>query len=166
MRRRLCNCTEFALRVIRVICLRREKTECPYNARAGISKWLKRRQRHSQDRSRPGGVDFLRSDLLEISLVAIPALSTALIDAQARGVRLKPLERWAERLLDGGGTFRGVRRPAVEAIYRACGGRMYYSPATTTEERRQIAEREQARSRANLDEWNDELRRRLLGRFP
>lgn len=40
----------------------------------------------SKDRSRPGGVDFKRQELLEISVVPIPANPNALVQAKAAGI--------------------------------------------------------------------------------
>jgi hypothetical protein len=62
----------------------------------------------SQDRNRPGGIDFIRQDLLEISQVPVPAQATALATARAAGIDTTPLVRWAERILDCGnnGTLR------------------------------------------------------------
>jgi HK97 family phage prohead protease len=69
------------------------------------------------ERMSTGGCIFTDVDLLEISQVSIPALPTALAQAGARGLNLRPLSRWAERALDTG-RF-GVPRSDVEALYRA-----------------------------------------------
>jgi len=45
----------------------------------------------AKDKSRPGGVDFVRQELLEISIVPIPANPNALIQAKAAGVDLARL---------------------------------------------------------------------------
>jgi HK97 family phage prohead protease len=42
--------------------------------------------KYSTDPSRPGGIDFLEQELLEISVVPIPANANALIQAQAKGL--------------------------------------------------------------------------------
>ncbi len=57
----------------------------------------------ANDRKRPGGVDFTRVELLEISQVPVPALPTALATARAQGIDTAPLYHWAERILDTGG---------------------------------------------------------------
>lgn len=57
----------------------------------------------SDDDDREWGMDFRSQDLLEISIVPVPALATALIDARAKGVDTRPIVEWAERALDGGG---------------------------------------------------------------
>ena len=45
----------------------------------------------AKDKQRPGGVDFVRQELLEISIVPIPANPNALIQAKAAGVDLARL---------------------------------------------------------------------------
>jgi HK97 family phage prohead protease len=55
------------------------------------------------DPERGWGIDFKRQQLLEISLCPIPANPNALAEARAKGIDLRPLTEWAEKLLDGGG---------------------------------------------------------------
>jgi len=55
------------------------------------------------DPERGWGIDFKRQQLLEISLCPIPANPNALAEARAKGIDLRPLVEWAEKLLDGGG---------------------------------------------------------------
>jgi HK97 family phage major capsid protein len=64
--------------------------------------WLPLAWNYSKDKSRPGGIDFLEQELLEISAVPVPALPTALATARAAGVDVAPLAAWAERELDLG----------------------------------------------------------------
>ena len=45
----------------------------------------------AKDKSRPGGVDFVKQELLEISIVPIPANPNALIQAKAAGIDLARL---------------------------------------------------------------------------
>lgn len=47
-----------------------------------------------------GGYDFLRHELLEWSLVPVPANAEALIEARSAGIDLGPMKEWAERALD------------------------------------------------------------------
>ena len=54
----------------------------------------------STDRNRPGGIDFIRQELLEVSQVPVPALPTALATARAAGIDTRPLYDWAESILD------------------------------------------------------------------
>jgi len=46
------------------------------------------------------GIDFLEHELLEYSVVPIPANPEALIDAAAKGIDTAPMREWAEALLD------------------------------------------------------------------
>lgn len=55
------------------------------------------------DPSRGWGIDFLRQELLEISVCPVPANANALAEARAKGIDTRPLMEWAEKLLDGGG---------------------------------------------------------------
>lgn len=59
--------------------------------------------KYSQDKSRMGGIDFLRQDLLEVSQVPVPALASALATARANGINTAPISDWASRVLDEGG---------------------------------------------------------------
>jgi HK97 family phage prohead protease len=72
----------------------------------------------SRDKSRPGGVDFTKVDLLEISQVPIPAHPAALAEARSHGIDTGPLFSWAERLLDEGGMIL-VPRNELETLRRA-----------------------------------------------
>ncbi len=64
--------------------------------------WLPEDWSHSTDRSRPGGIDFKRQELLEVSQVPVPCLPGALATARSQGIDTGPLAEWAERILDGG----------------------------------------------------------------
>lgn len=66
--------------------------------------WIPREWKFSSDRSRPGGVDFSKVELLEVSQVPVPALPTALVTARAQGIDTGPLYEWAERMLDTSST--------------------------------------------------------------
>ena len=70
---------------------------------AASTGWIPLEWTAANDRKRPGGLDFKRVELLEISKVPVPALPTALVTARAQGIDTAPLYRWAERILDGGG---------------------------------------------------------------
>ena len=56
--------------------------------------WIPLSWSYSQDRSRPGGIDFKLADLLEISQVPVPSLPTALATARSAGLNLKPTRRF------------------------------------------------------------------------
>lgn len=80
--------------------------------------WLPLEYRAANDRKRPGGLDFTRVELLEISQVPVPALPTALVTARKQGVDTRPLYDWAERLLDQG-DFAVIGKPQLEALRKA-----------------------------------------------
>jgi HK97 family phage prohead protease len=81
--------------------------------------WLPLEWNFSRDKARPGGIDFSKVDLLEISQVPVPALPTALADARrSLGLDTTPIYTWAERLLDKGGMTL-VPRTELETLRRA-----------------------------------------------
>lgn len=47
-----------------------------------------------------GGVDFLEQELLEISVVPVPANPLALVEARSAGIDIAPLKAWAQSVLD------------------------------------------------------------------
>jgi HK97 family phage prohead protease len=49
---------------------------------------------------RPWGIDFIEQELLEWSVVSIPANPDCLVGARSLGIDCKPLLAWAERVLD------------------------------------------------------------------
>lgn len=79
--------------------------------------WLPIEWKFSTDRSRPGGIDFLKVDLLEVSQVPVPALPTALVTARAQGIDTGPIVEWAERLLDSN-DFAVLPRTDLETLRR------------------------------------------------
>jgi phage head maturation protease len=82
-----------------------------------------------------GGVIFTSVDLLEISQVGVPSLPTALAQAGARGLNLRPLANWAERALDTK-NCQAAPRLQIEAIFRAA------RPRTVTAADRRLRARE------------------------
>ena len=46
------------------------------------------------------GVDFLEQELLEFSVVPVPANAVCLVEARAAGVDVEPLRAWAAKILD------------------------------------------------------------------
>lgn len=86
--------------------------------RALSMSWQPLEWQYSQDRSRAGGIDFTKVDLLEVSVVPLPALPDALMDARSRGINTRPLSEWAERAL-GTRSYHSVPRRQLEAISRA-----------------------------------------------
>ena len=77
--------------------------------------WIPLAWAAANDRARPGGLNFSRVELLEISQVPVPALPTALVTARAAGIDTQPLFDWAERMLDAGG-FVLIPRAELEQI--------------------------------------------------
>jgi HK97 family phage prohead protease len=58
----------------------------------------------TSDKSRPMGINFTKQQLLEISVCAIPANPSCLIEARSFGIDTAPLREWAEKVLDTGDT--------------------------------------------------------------
>lgn len=52
------------------------------------------------DPQRRFGIDFLEQELLEFSIVPVPANAEALIEARAAGIDIGPIEAWARKLLE------------------------------------------------------------------
>jgi HK97 family phage prohead protease len=70
----------------------------------------------TKDKSRPGGIDFKRQSLMEISIVPLPANQNALALARAAGIdvaRLGMVESSAEETTDVLATDKGKRRSAL-----------------------------------------------------
>jgi hypothetical protein len=80
--------------------------------------WMPLESRFSTDKTRQGGIDFLRQELLEVSQVPVPALASAVATARAAGIDTAPLIGWAERILDGGGKL-VLPRDEVERLRKA-----------------------------------------------
>jgi len=57
----------------------------------------------SEEDDRSFGIDFTEQELLEFSVVPIPANPEALVEARAAGVDMAGFEEWAEKLLRDGG---------------------------------------------------------------
>lgn len=78
----------------------------------------------SDEDNRPMGIDFTRTELLEFSLVPVPANPEALISAKKDGIDMKPMVTWAERVLDDWGEYKNsglhVPRRTVEHLYKEC----------------------------------------------
>lgn len=69
---------------------------------------------------REWGIDFQRQELLEISVVPVPANANALIDARAKGIDLRSLEKWAMAVLKDADRPRVARRRRATEDWR-CG---------------------------------------------
>ncbi len=71
-----------------------------------------------------GGFDFLEQELLEWSIVPVPANAEALVDAKSKGIDIAPLREWAIRTLDEieGGPIQIVKREGVERALKIIEG--------------------------------------------
>ena len=70
------------------------------------------------DRKNLNGLIFTKSQLLEVSIVPVPANPDALITARAAGIDTGPIFTWAERALDTAG-YAAVPRDELEQIRKA-----------------------------------------------
>lgn len=75
----------------------------------------------TEERGPRRGVDFTRQELLEYSIVPVPANPEALVEARSVGIDLEPLRMWAEKWLDEYHGEPGIFLPrrTVEAALRA-----------------------------------------------
>lgn len=80
--------------------------------------WMPLEWSFTADKKRPGGIDFRKVDLLEVSQVPVPAHPDALAEARAAGIDTTPIYAWAEKLLDGGGRI-VVPRNELDELRRA-----------------------------------------------
>lgn len=69
-------------------------------------------------KDRPFGMDFTKQELLEISVVPVPANANALVDARAKGIDTRLVAEWAERILESGDRI-VVPRSTLERIRKA-----------------------------------------------
>lgn len=70
------------------------------------------------DPARRYGIDFVEQELLEFSIVPVPANAEALIEARAAGVDIEPFKAWAKDLvaLDGTALISRKQLMAIEAL--------------------------------------------------
>jgi HK97 family phage prohead protease len=59
-----------------------------------------------EDEKRPFGIDFTEQELIEYSLVPVPANQEALVEARSKGIDTMPLKSYCEDLLDAWGDNR------------------------------------------------------------
>lgn len=71
----------------------------------------------TNDKDRPYGIDFLKQELLEISVCPVPCNPNALDQAKALGIDTGPLREWASRVLDEGSQIL-VPRSLLEETFR------------------------------------------------
>jgi len=118
--------------------------------------------KYSTDRSRPGGIDFEKAELLELSQVPVPALPGAVATARAAGVNTAPLAAWAERALDERNS--AVSQSSLMALRAAVGVKKLFRSRTTPQQRRIAALRKKATLLLdNVDRIERERRRAELG---
>lgn len=89
----------------------------------------------TKDKSRPGGIDFKSQELVEASVVPVPANPNALLQAKAAGIDVRPFADWATRELQKEQPI--MSRASLNVISREFGS----PPATTLEQRRETARR-------------------------
>lgn len=77
---------------------------------------------------RPYGVDFTEQELLEWSVVSIPANPDCLVQARSVGIDCAPIIAWAERTLDRGG-MTVIARAELEALRKSAGAATIGRPA-------------------------------------
>lgn len=66
-----------------------------------------------------GGMDFEEHELLEFSIVPVPANPEALLDAKAAGIAVAPLRKWAESVLDAAEPGMWVPRDEALKAFKA-----------------------------------------------
>ena len=83
--------------------------------------------KHEMNKDR-GGVDFLEQELLEYSVVPVPANPEALVEARSMGIDLGPLQEWAEEVLDEvhGQDMVSVPKGMVEQLSQALSPTMVF----------------------------------------
>lgn len=71
----------------------------------------------TEDSDRKFGIDFEEQELLEYSLVPVPANAEALIEARSAGIDIEPLKEWARGILrtDGIEDIRGLENFLCDA---------------------------------------------------
>jgi HK97 family phage prohead protease len=87
--------------------------------------WIPLEYKFVDDSDRGFGIDFLEQELLEWSVVNIPANPDCLVGARSLGIDTTPLIAWAERALDQGGMTL-VPRAELETLRNAAGSPAVY----------------------------------------
>ncbi len=90
--------------------------------------WLPIEYSYSTDKARPGGIDFKRQELLEISAVPLPSLPTALATARNSGINITPVAEWAARAIDLG--LSPINKRELEMVHKIAAPsarKIYYS---------------------------------------
>ena len=71
----------------------------------------------TNDNDRPFGIDFMKQELLEISVCPVPCNPNALSEAKSLGIDTGPLREWASKVLDEGSCVL-VPRNLLEETFR------------------------------------------------
>jgi hypothetical protein len=82
--------------------------------------WIPLKWQFVEEEGRGFGVDYLEQELLEWSVVNIPANPECLVDARSMGIDTKPLMTWASRTLDLGG-LTAIPREELEKLRKMAG---------------------------------------------
>lgn len=134
---------------------------------------------YNEDRK---GVDFSEQELLEWSIVPVPANAEALVEARSAGIDLTPLLTWAEEKLDGWKKEDGLYVPKgqVEAVFRILSTKTVSLPAAVPEEKMvppnvssEMCPMDEAWSAPSLSDFTDQSwgdltdaqKRRIAGHF-
>lgn len=91
----------------------------------------------SEDDDRRLGIDFEEQELLEFSVVSVPANPEALIEARSAGADLAPVEDWARKTLgmgDGDRVIPADRLAALEDAEKALAEMRKQPPAKKTQD--------------------------------
>lgn len=72
----------------------------------------------TDDEERRGGIDFLKQELLEWSVVPVPANPRAIVQLHGIGVDTAPLREWVERTLDMEKHLKGVAVNDLEEAWK------------------------------------------------
>jgi HK97 family phage prohead protease len=87
--------------------------------------WIPLEYKFVEGGERGFGIDYLAQELLEWSVVNIPANPDCLVGARSLGIDTSPLIAWAERALDQGG-MTIIPRAEIEALRKAAGSPVVY----------------------------------------
>lgn len=71
----------------------------------------------AKEKERPFGINFIKQELLEISVCPVPCNPNALQEAKRLGIDTEPLREWASKLLDDGGQVL-IPRAFLEETFR------------------------------------------------
>lgn len=108
-----------------------------------------------EDDGRPFGIDFKRQELLECSLVNVPANAAAVQLAKSKGIDMGPMVEWAEKLLDdhyetaGGVWINRSDLTALRAVAGGSGKTFSFTPADPDQPGQLTAEQQIELAKAN-----------------